>query len=143
MEPVQSSLCFLGYNAELLRFEKREATVRPSGDSVTLRASFLCEIIQENQENQYSLRLGAKIDQPDIPFYVEVILVGHFTVNGNTDNIDQMMKVNAAAILYPYVRSTLSTMTNLAGIPPITLPTLNIAQMFQNERQSNAKSHQN
>ena len=143
MEPVQSSLCFLGYNAELLRFETREPAIRPSGDSVTLSASFLCEVNQENQENQYSLRLGTKIDQPDIPFYVEVILLGHFTVNGNTDDIDQIMKVNAAAILYPYVRSTLSTMTNLAGIPPITLPTLNIAQMFQNERQADAKSQKN
>ena len=97
------------------------------------------EIEKEDKDNCYALRLGVKIDQPDFPFYAEVILLGRFIVNGKMDAA-QAMNVNAAAILYPYVRSTLSMMASLAGLPPITLPTLNIVQMFQNEQEETASN---
>ena len=139
MEPVQSSLCFLGYRAELLRFEKRESSIQPNEKKPSLSASFMREIEKEDKDNCYALRLGVKIDQPDFPFYAEVILLGRFIVNGKMDAA-QAMNVNAAAILYPYVRSTLSMMASLAGLPPITLPTLNIVQMFQNEQEETASN---
>lgn len=41
---------------------------------------------------------------------------------------ERFFKINAPAILFPYVRAYISTLTALSGINPITLPTLNLSQ---------------
>ena len=38
------------------------------------------------------------------------------------------------AILFPYLRSIVSTVTGLTGREPIIIPTINIANAFGNER---------
>ena len=41
------------------------------------------------------------------------------------------MKVNAAAILYPYVRAAISMLTTLANVPPVVLPPVNFVKLFE------------
>ena len=40
---------------------------------------------------------------------------------------DKFYNINAPAILFPYLRAYISSLTALSGIPPIILPTLNFA----------------
>lgn len=41
---------------------------------------------------------------------------------------DNFMNINAPAILFPYIRAYISTLTALSGITPIILPTLNLSE---------------
>ena len=41
---------------------------------------------------------------------------------------DKFFKINAPAILFPYIRAYISTLTSLSGIETIILPTLNISR---------------
>ena len=70
--------------------------------------------------------------QDNLPFEAKLLLSGRFKCGESVD-ADKAMKVNAVAILYPYVRSTFSLMTTLGNISPVVLPTINLAQMFERE----------
>ncbi|WP_187331134.1 protein-export chaperone SecB, partial [Lactiplantibacillus plantarum] len=54
----------------------------------------------------------------------------------NQVGIDTLIKKNAVAILYPYVRSLVSGITNASNqFPALILPTINVAQLL--DEQSN------
>lgn len=42
-----------------------------------------------------------------------------------------MLEINGTAILFPYLRSFITTLTSNAGIPPLVLPTLNIQKIIE------------
>ncbi|MEH6888453.1 protein-export chaperone SecB [Bacillus sp. JJ864] len=68
----------------------------------------------------------------DSSIYVSVTIAGEFEVFDEDDEeqIDMLYKVNAIAILYPYLRSIVSEITSKGTSSPIILPTMNIAAMF-------------
>lgn len=57
-------------------------------------------------------------------------MTGRFLLQG-IKNPEQTMKVNAAAILYPYVRAAISMLTTLANVPPVVLPPVNFVKLFE------------
>ncbi len=132
METVQATIRFMGYKVQSLRYRKKEGIV-DSDVKIELHPSFSRHIFKIS-ENQYDLELSIVMDQPDLPFDAEVTIVGSFQLS-NSLNTDKAMKQNATAILYPYVRSTLAMLTTLAAIPPINIPTINLARMFEQEQQ--------
>ena len=85
-----------------------------------------------NQEDQiYKLELGIKIRDEKNIFQVTADLIGLFEFDSD---IDENMKniffnINAPAILFPYVRAYISTLTSLSGIKPVILPTINLTGM--------------
>lgn len=52
--------------------------------------------------------------------------------NFSEDEIEEFVRVNGTAILYPYIRSTISTISSLDSEDTILLPTLN-TQVFKNK----------
>lgn len=64
--------------------------------------------------------------------------VGMFSVDEDTPNmpIEDFMKYNAPAIIFPYIREHISSITSKAGIPTVILPPMNIVAMIdQGEKQ--------
>lgn len=132
MNTEKATLQFLGYRVEMMRFELKqnyEATNAP----IELKPTFNRRI-QQVVDNEYDVSIGVKLKQSTLPFDAEVVLTGRFKSEGNMD-AQKVLKINAVAILYPYVRATLSTMTTLAAIPPIIIPTINLAKTFERERE--------
>jgi preprotein translocase subunit SecB len=58
-------------------------------------------------------------------------MVGNFMFSDfeGIDNAKSIFYINAPAILFPYVRAYISTITNLSGNDTITLPTLNLSSL--------------
>ncbi len=70
-------------------------------------------------------------DADHSPFRISAEIGGKFsTENGKSWN--HHWDANAIAILYPYVRSIISSMTIQAGVDPVILPTINVAAMLLN-----------
>lgn len=66
------------------------------------------------------------------PFWVHVQVVGHFDISQvRVEERRQMLLINAVAIVFPYLRATLSALTSVCGLPPVTLPTFNVPALFQ------------
>lgn len=70
-------------------------------------------------------------DNEEYPFYMKVVLRGFFTIENNEDNIN--FEPNAIAILYPYIRSIVSTYTANANIMPLTLPVINVNKLLKDK----------
>ena len=68
-----------------------------------------------------------------LPFYIKVDIVGNFSLNGDFthDEVIDLCRLNATAILFPYLRAFVSNLTALAGVPILLLPTVNIQKFLE------------
>ena len=82
-------------------------------------------------ENERKMRLlfEAKIDSENKALHIEVKAEGYFEFDSDISDNEKTLffKTNAPAILFPYVRAYISTLSALSGISPVILPTLNLS----------------
>lgn len=75
--------------------------------------------------------LGQKNDE----YKFQVSASGYFTVvSGNDKGL--LMRQNAVAIIFPYIRSQISLLTAQPEVTPVVLPPFNIAQMVEDAMNS-------
>lgn len=73
----------------------------------------------------------------DMPFSMEVNIEGVFRLeNWEHPDMLPMIRSNAVAILFPYLRSLVSMITANANISPYLLPVMNIVAMFEQNAES-------
>lgn len=84
--------------------------------------------IQKQPENQYEITLAVRLKEKNDQINVYVKSKAHFiTKQENTHLIEK----NTIAIMFPYIRSHISTITSQPGMMPIVLPPINIAAMLK------------
>ena len=127
--PEANVLHFLGYTVDELTFNLKPADTVDTEKSIELLPKLSRKIEKTNDEN-YSISIGVTLDQEDLPFTAQVSMTGRFLLQG-IKNPEQTMKVNAAAILYPYVRAAISMLTPLANVPPVVLHPVNFVKLFE------------
>lgn len=102
--------------------------------------------VDPNNIRQANVFLGIELGDShlrDINFYVKVRIVGIFEIVSGMAELDEekiirFYKINAVAILFPYLRSLVSDLTSKGSEAPIILPTMNIAAMInENELDEN------
>jgi preprotein translocase subunit SecB len=88
-------------------------------------------------ENSAIINLGFFInnDNNDMPFSMEIDIEGLFDLEG-WEKPDQLkiMVSNTIAILFPYLRTLVSTITASANISPYILPVMNINSLFDGKQ---------
>lgn len=88
--------------------------------------------------------LVGSLTEDSQPFKIEANLSGFFTYEADEDKnetgIEETLKVNGTAILYPYLRSLVSTLTNMSGeFPGYNMPTINVYAMLKEESDDNGE----
>ena len=80
-------------------------------------------------EHKMRLLLVAKIDSHNKAMHIEVKAEGYFEFEQDITESEKMIffKTSAPAILFPYVRAYIGSLTALSGVPPVVLPTLNLS----------------
>lgn len=83
------------------------------------------------EDSCFKLQLGVLIEDENHSFLIEVIIVAdfYFDTDISPEHLNQYFFVNAPALLFPYVRAYISTLTTLSGINAINLPTLNLTAL--------------
>lgn len=79
--------------------------------------------------NQFHLKLQVLVTDEAAKFDIDLKTVSVFTYDPEADMEDlrsHFFATNAPAISYPYIRSYISGLTALSGMPTLTLPTLNL-----------------
>lgn len=132
--PKKSVLQFIYYSVEEIRF--KDIPVDDNEKKFALHPKYKRELT-ELGENKYKYFLSVSImpteDDP-APFELYVAVVGHFALHEDEeDPIDDkiketILKRNTAAILFPFLRSIVSTLTVNANIPALILPVLNFSE---------------
>ncbi len=104
--------------------------------------------IQSNNEindNKIIVNLSVKagsISDESMPFEVTCSVQGKFEYNPDEDTnkvgVDTFIRNNSVAILYPYVRAIIATLTTTSNeFPGYNMPTINVAEILRNNNSSN------
>ena len=88
------------------------------------------------QESTLSVSLAVDIGEPGLAFEVSVLLVGVFLLSEIPvqPELDQIVHVNCAAILFPFVREAIAELTRKGGIGPVLLPPLNFVELHRESK---------
>lgn len=80
-------------------------------------------------ERKMRLLLIAKIDSHNNAMHIEVKAEGYFEFEQDITDDEKKIFFNtsAPAILFPYVRAYIGSLTALSGVAPVVLPTLNLS----------------
>ena len=90
--------------------------------------------IINHDKNQFTIRLNVAIDNSgnEFPFSANIMISGTFLLeNWQNENNMNLVKNNATAILFPFLRTLLYTITMNANVPPYVLPVMNIVELFK------------
>ncbi len=102
------------------------------------------EVTYDVRENfldvHVSIEIGNEISENDSnDFYLGVEMVGIFEKVGIPKLSDEeFAKVNAAAIIFPYIRQYIRAVSLDAGIAPIILPIVNFHTWYKNIQRENS-----
>ena len=64
-------------------------------------------------------------------YHLEVELSGRFYVDGGLTEENKYLSKNAAAIMFPYLRSEITLLTSQPDLKPVVLPPLNINNIMK------------
>jgi preprotein translocase subunit SecB len=106
---------------------KLDPDVAPSDE---LEVNFEQTIGVHETETKMRLLLNTSITDKNNALSIAVKAEGYFEFDKGLDEEmkDAFFNTNAPAILFPYIRAYISTLSTLSGIKPIVLPTLNLSQ---------------
>ena len=107
---------------------------------LNLNPVFNYTIIPTDNVNTKNLLFNVKIgdlESEDSPFYIDIVINGLFEYvpeeNELELSMDDYLKENGIAILFPYARSIISTLTSQSNssYPTIILPTINVPEVVR------------
>ncbi len=101
-------------------------------EEITLTPYFKQEIKKIDQNNaKVTISFDIEnIDSASIELHVE--LVGLFELkNWESEELLPVMSTNTVAIMFPYLRTIVSSLTTNANIPPYIIPIINIARLLE------------
>lgn len=107
----------------------------PSPDSFNMNISFEHSIDEKNINVKVTVSVQNKEDNNIVEGSNLKILVSMTGLFEKEDTIsisnEQFVKVNAPAIIYPYVRQHIRTLSLESGIPSIILPIVNFVALYE------------
>lgn len=132
----KSSLTFRDYIVEKVSFE---INLKYSGREVEvdMELDSSNEVDKDNFATILDLDLFPDAVKNDYPFNMKVRLIGLFTIqNGEKEEIkESYIEKNSVSILFPYLRSIVSTYTANSNVNTTVLPTINVIRYLEKKRQ--------
>ena len=133
---ASTNLQLLKYTVNEISFALNENYDFSKKQSIKLNQNFTRSIKKINKDvcDVSLMFVISDGDDSPTPFTMKVTITGTFKLKDweSKDNID-FIKTNAVAIVYPFLRSLVATITSNANIPSYILPVFNIAAYFEKE----------
>lgn len=132
---IKSSLYFEDYIVNSVEFVVNKNF--NSVENVKIDFDISHETIVDNNNMQISINLNVfkDMEKNNYPFNIKVNITGYYRIDGEDDNISTYEK-NGLAILYPYIRSIVSTYTANSNVPTLILPPINIINYLKSKKDS-------
>ena len=128
MDKFKSKLIFNKYIVKEIKFKYNENFKEKP---VEILFDIKKNIQYDNNKMNVDLKVNVFEESDKYPFYMSVTRRGFFTIEDNNEKIN--FEPNAIAILYPYIRSIVSTYTAEANIMPLILPVINVNKLLKDE----------
>jgi len=129
-----SQFQFLGYKILKSSIELEETISESSG----LEIGFKTSGTVNKKDLTFDLNLTVIIKNAEDSLNIEINSIGNFKFEPVDDiaDISSFFYINASAILFPYIRAYIATLTNLSGLKAINLPTLNLTNLAEDLKQN-------
>ncbi len=86
------------------------------------------QAVISRKNKQFHINIDLKIFDIENDFNLKMLCVGIFEYDTEDEQLLlNFLSVNGPAIVFPYIRSFVSSFTSLSGFDTITLPTLNLS----------------
>ena len=86
------------------------------------------QAVISRKNKQFHINIDLKIFDIENDFNLKMLCVGIFEYDTDDEQLLlNFLSVNGPAIVFPYIRSFVSSFTSLSGFDTITLPTLNLS----------------
>ncbi|MFA6878365.1 MAG: protein-export chaperone SecB [Fusobacterium sp.] len=131
---AKSEITFNEYWIENMIFNKN-INFEESEEGIPLKIDISPGYKKEKNNLYVSVTLNLfEKNNSEFPFYLTLKIVGVFTIEENISDLklENYKKINCLAILFPYIRALVSTITANANVPPLILPPLNITKLVNN-----------
>ncbi|MGM0532516.1 MAG: protein-export chaperone SecB [Bacteroidota bacterium] len=111
----ESKFQFKDFNIIRSLIERKEGE-----SSKKISLGFAPKGIINKEDSSFRLQLGVKIENENKTFNIEIEAVANYNFENKIalDNLNNLFFVNAPALLFPYIRAYISTLTNLSGFEP-------------------------
>ncbi len=102
-------------------------------DEISLNVELNATVNKKDEADNSQLEIVVDMKDKDDKFSLRLKIVGLFEADESVEQIqlNKFIAMNAPAILFPYVRAFISSLTAQAGIQPIIIPTINLYEMGQ------------
>ncbi len=100
-----------------------------SENDIDIEMSTEISIAKNDELRKALVQLFVKIfdgeKKESYPFFMELGIEGVFYWDGDLENVERYLEINAPAILMSYIRSVASQLTVFSGQSPLILPLIN------------------
>lgn len=132
-------LKFNGYNVEKLNYIRSNLMNENKKDVVNLSPQIMFKIaLKKDDPLRSNILIGVRLGYENtnsLPFKVEAVVKGYFELETEESNdINSIYKFylqNGTAILYPYLRAIVTTLTGTGNYQAIILPTVNFYKLIE------------
>ena len=123
MSPIPSSLAFKGFNVLSVVFERPEGF---NSGEFTVEVEHITQVDTETDKVFQTIFI-VNIKDKGKTFNLQVKASSDYEIIGDVspEIYENLVRLNAPAIAYPYLRAFISTMVLQAGMNPIIIPPLN------------------
>ena len=93
--------------------------------------------VRDCGDDKYKVQLIFSLNATDenpLPFNMEVAMTGGFTIVMDSENDElkeTLLHENTVAIMFPFLRTLIATLTTAANIQPLILPIISLANTFK------------
>lgn len=147
---IKSGFGFDNYYVDHIEFKiNRECIIEGDPVDIEIEAKFGVGFSFNQEEKRAQITLDCIIFDEFItnnyPFFIRVRLVGEFFLEGDSTDQDLInyCEVNGTAVLFPYLRSTVATLTAIAGVPSLNLPLINIHKLIEAQKKEKTQGEEN
>ncbi len=90
-----------------------------------------------DKDNILKVFIRIEFSGEECPLLLSIEGGGLFKFNSkpDSDRLEEIAAVNCAALLFPYVRETVSDFIRRAGFPPLHLPPFNFVEAYKKKKQ--------
>ena len=133
MEQELAKFRFLGFKIPHSEINLKDYSSKSSQD-FTIKISAEGKIVNDNN---FILQMHVTVGNNDNSVNIKTDLTGNFEFEELSEEVlNSFFCANAPAIMFPYVRAYITSLTALSGIDAIIIPTLNMTQLGEEIKNS-------
>ncbi len=88
----------------------------------------------KKKSRQVEVTVSINSDDKNKPFIFNVSIMGIFNFQKiplKKADLEKIVDINCASIIFPYIRETISDLTRRSGIPPFNMPPVNFVTLHE------------